>query len=337
MSNRLELYLETLRKHLGRHFEPSRLDEVIAEMRSHVTLSARDAERELGLEADEAVRSALLALGPVETVAEDLVRQHRGGTSKSVWQVARLPIALYTIPFLLLTLNALATGIPGVYDQPILGRIIGLMPTLALIAFAAAVWRSRRWLVMPMFAATLGCYLLGTLGWSIPGYRQVISRNEVKAVSIRSMDDRLAEVDRQLRMVEMGAKGYLENREAFRLPGSNWFYVPEPMMMAHRVPVAFLPMTVTLSSRMSTTLSERPWNSDLAENWTQYGAAMRDQLVEQRLSITNEQKPTVGIIWSVSAFIVGSQIAVLGLTNLAVLAASNRRRRRRVRRDPHLA
>jgi hypothetical protein len=173
--------------------------------------------------------------------------------------------------------------------------------------------------------------------WSIPGYRQVISRNETTAVRIDYKGDRLAEIDSQLRMVEMGAKGYLENREAFQQPGSKWFYVPEPTLFAHRVPVAFLPMTITLSSRMSTTLTPRPWSADLAKNWTQYGTQLRDHLVEQRLYLTTKEEPTTGIIWSMSAFIIGSQVAVLGLTNLAVLAASNRRRRRRVRRDPHLA
>ncbi|MGV3618182.1 MAG: permease prefix domain 1-containing protein [Fimbriimonas sp.] len=97
MNQRLDAYLSDLEGKLRSQIDDARRDEIIAELRFHLTMSARDAQAELEMEPDEATKAALRALGSVENVAEDLVRQHRGGTAQSEWHVARFQVLLYVL------------------------------------------------------------------------------------------------------------------------------------------------------------------------------------------------------------------------------------------------
>jgi hypothetical protein len=341
MSKRLESYLEDLRGRLVRHFEAKRLDEVIAEMRSHVTYSARDAQTELGMESDEAVRSALAALGPVGTVAEDLVRQHRGGTAKSDWQVARVPIALYVLMTFILPMITLTFGLYSFTSFSLLGRLHALLPTTVLLAFVVAVWRSRRWLVKPMLFGIVGCMAVSLTLPLIPGYNEMLSRRI--GVDPQSAQKRLAEIDREFKLVELGAKGYLENRELFRgslssFDGTPLYLYPEQGENVWSVPLAFLPFNTTIRTEKTIHLSDGAWNPKRAQNWSQFGSAYRDERLRREQAELQVGKVDGHFPHSmVTLYVYGSQIGMLFLANLAVLAASNRRRRKRVRRDPHLA
>lgn len=342
MSNRLESYLEDLRGRLVRHFEPKRLDEVIAEMRSHVTYSARDAQAELGMEADEAMRSALAALGPVETVAEDLVHQHRGGTTKSEWQVVKVPLILYVISSFVLPTLFLVFGLFPVYQFTIPGKLMAYMPTVVLLTFMIAIWRSRRWLVKPMVLGILGCYVAASALPLIPGYAETVSKQF--GVDPNYQQKRLAQIDQELRMVELGAKGYLESRDAFQAPdssarlGSQRYFFPERIANTWMVPVGLLPFHMPIPSTPIVRLNDDVWNPKHADKWTQHGAAYREEwLWKERSELLAGRLEGFYPGWRMGLYIYGSQVATLALANVAVLAASNRRRRRRARRDPHLA
>lgn len=341
MSKRLESYLEDLRGRLVRHFEPKRLDEVIAEMRSHVTYSARDAQTELGMESDEAMRSALVALGPVDTVAEDLVRQHRGGTAKSDWQVARLPLALYVLMAFVLPTIALTFGLYSFYSFSLIGRIHAFLPTAVLIAFIVSVWRSRRWLIKPMLFGVLGCLAANSTLPFLPGYTEMVSRR--MGVDSQYVQKRLGQIDEELRMVDLGAAGYLETREKFRYPASPLdgpprYYYPERCENAWSVPLAFLPFNVTIRTEQTVALTDDVWDPKRATNWAQLGQAYRnDRLLREREQLNLGKVDGHFPHSMVMLYGYCSQVGMLFLANVAVLAASNRRRRKRARRDPHLA
>lgn len=336
MSNRLESYLEDLRGRLVRHFEPKRLDEVIAEMRSHVTYSARDAQRELDLEPDEAVRGALVALGPVEAVAEDLVRQHRGGTAKSEWQVIRGPLTWFVLAFLFAPHLFLLSGWRFLGPWALGGAALTFLPLVALVSFAAAVWRSRRWLVKPMAVGFLAIQLTSLFLYSTPGYQRLVQRRIGGTSAERAVV--ASEYEQKVKMAELGAKGYLESPDLFRsVMRSDMYYYPEVTEIRHPVVVPFLPLAIPLRIATTVSLSEGPWNPQRAEAWAQYGAAIRTKMVEEKAAFQEGRGVSYRLGGWYFPLQMAAHVGVLGLVNLAVLSASDRRRRRRARRDPHLA
>src|SRR5690349_11587676 len=108
MSERIDSYLAEIDRRLKRQMPEKLRLERIAEMRGHPHLSVRDLVKH-GVAADDAEVESLTNLGSPRTVAEDLIRQHRGYSRRSAWTLALFPI--------LLTLSAqvfLFVYLPGV-------------------------------------------------------------------------------------------------------------------------------------------------------------------------------------------------------------------------------
>lgn len=337
MNERFDGYFEDLNVRLAPHFELNKRKEVIAELRSHATYGARDAQEELGLNLEEATRSALRSLGPVETVAEDLVRQHRGGTVKSPWRLLRFVIALYVLQAVILPILELVTK--GRLSNPFstIGQITAWLPTMMLFAFGFAVWRSRRWLVKPMTTMIAAAWVLGTVLSMTPPYRAMVVRAYQMPPQVQAI--RLKEIDSMLQMTELGAKGYLESPEKFAADkNGGLYYAPELVATNALVRLPYMPVAVPVRQGDVVGLRPQTWQRERAEQWNRYGAEARERLLTDRHAVLAGYAgvATIGGITTIAATFVG-QVGILFLVNFGVLAASNRRRRRRINRDPHLA
>lgn len=336
MNERFDEYFDDLNVRLAPHFELNRRKEVLAELRSHVTYSARDAQEELGLTLEEATKSALRAIGPVESVAEDLVRQHRGGTAKSVWRVLRVPLALYVFHSVIFPVIDIAMR--GRLSSPssVTGQLYVWLPTTILIAFGIAVWKSRRWLIKPMAMIVAAAYFFGMIWTMTPAYRAMVNYGygnpQYQAAHLKLLDA-------QLEMVNLGGNGYLTAREKFKSSeGGGLFFYPEkvPANAQYRLP--FAPISVPIASAPVVRLLSGTWDPGRAENWNRYGAEVRGDLLETRQTVLQGAERVLIIGgWGHILVTLGIQMGAFSLINLGVLAASNRRRRRRIRRDPHLA
>jgi hypothetical protein len=327
MSSRLQAYLDDLNGRLAPHLDDARRAEVLAELRSHLTLSARDAEAELDMTPDEAARAALRALGPVATVAEDLVRQHRGGTARSAWRVALPTLALYVLGYgispLCVALN------PG---SPLATLPLLLVPPLCLVVFMVAVWRSRRWLIPVVAAGIAATSVVTSLVTATPAYRAAAAHTVGGVEGMRQAI--LRDIDGNLALAELGAEGYVNQPQKFLRHGQ--YAVPRWNVVSQRMLVPFLPILVPIASKRTVYLVWEPWSTEGAELWRQNGVALRAQLQADRAQV-GDLEPTLETAVPPLAGRLILHSAVLGLVNVAVLSASNRRRRSRIRRDPHLA
>ncbi|MEZ0324488.1 MAG: hypothetical protein ACAH95_01160, partial [Fimbriimonas sp.] len=130
--------------------------EILRELRSHLWMSRQGAIVELELPTEEADRAAVGSLGSLELLAEDLIRRESGEETKSQWKLALVPGVLLLI--------AHASPFVSLLSRAYLPSAIVLCEWLTLIAFVAAVVRSRRWLIAPMAAWLLAATLLLGIG-----------------------------------------------------------------------------------------------------------------------------------------------------------------------------
>ncbi|MCB8932694.1 MAG: hypothetical protein M9921_10275 [Fimbriimonadaceae bacterium] len=142
MSSRSEAYLAELDRRLARRVAEPRRGELIAELRSHLHLHANDTGSE---------SEALQPLGPVELVAEDLIRSESGLDVRSPWRLAALPLVLLVLSS---TIPLFMAWVLHFESLPYTTVQIG-SEYVILAAFAWCVWRSRRWLLLPVIVALL--------------------------------------------------------------------------------------------------------------------------------------------------------------------------------------
>jgi hypothetical protein len=190
-------YLGQLEQQLTKRISDEFASRCFRELEGHL-LAARAAYEELGENATEAERRAILDLGPVRLVARDLARQYRDTGRQDE---PALGMALLFGLFLSYGFVSFALAY-GFYSFAVLSA----MPSVMLCCSAAIVgaigwrtWKTRRWLVRPL------------LGW-ISG--AVIA---VLAVSLFA-DIRRAETSRasgeQARMIRESENALLRDRAA---------------------------------------------------------------------------------------------------------------------------
>jgi hypothetical protein len=149
LTNLIENYLEDLDRALGNRVPDAVRLNRVAEMRGHLHLSVRDLMAN-GHSEDDAIEKAVRQLGSARDVAYQFIRQHRGPSRRSAWT-----LSIWAFGFVLLA-NALGfflRSVPSLYIQWDLVRDCSWVPMFAL--FGWFVWRSRRWLVLPVSAFTL--------------------------------------------------------------------------------------------------------------------------------------------------------------------------------------
>jgi len=279
MSERIETYLAELDRRLAIRVPEKRRSELIAELRSHLHLRAKDAGE------DEA--QTLEALGPLALVAEDLIRSESGVDVRSPWRLAALPLGLlvlhWAIPWVLMAFAH------RWYDVQVTLEVV------VLVAFAWAVWRSKRWLALPIAAMLLlvNAYGFVSTDWQAPFW---------SAGEQLTMARRVLTGDIEAARANGSDVGYLapsvgEQRIALNLP----------FTFGNSVNIATWPMLAPVPSRHE---AQQRWESDGAA----YLAA------------------TEGVNWGQRATLVhlaflGWQIGVFALLNALILRLDARRRR----------
>ena len=143
----VEAYLADLRAALGDRLPPSIHEARLREARSHLIASAQDVGE----------AEAVTRYGRARVVANDLVRAHRGYDARSPWAlswgVGLGVAAAFLLPFLLVR----TTSSFGPWQL----QAMVWLPFLAVVAFAARCFQTRRWLAVPVVAwAALGMALV---------------------------------------------------------------------------------------------------------------------------------------------------------------------------------
>lgn len=190
MSDRIEAYLSELDRRLTRRVPEPRRSELIAELRSHLHLQAKDVGEE----------AALVAMGPIALLAGDLIRSESGVDVKSVWKLAAVPL----IWFLLYLLVPLAPLL-GLGNQRLFVLYDWYVPfsQVGLAVFAWAVWRSKRWLAVPL-GALFALFIVSGIAVEASRVNQP-TQAEIIAKKVLAGDLSTARVDG-------GARGYLAPR-----------------------------------------------------------------------------------------------------------------------------
>lgn len=191
MSERIEAYLSELDRRLVRRVPEPRRSELVAELRSHLHLQAKDTD-ELG---------ALTVMGPVRLVAEDLIRSESGVDTRSVWKLAAVPL----VWFLLYLLMPLVAPFLGLGNQSLFAVYEFSVPfsQVGIAVFGLAVWRSKRWLVVPM-GALFALFIVSSIG--------VIASRVNQPTPAEIMGQKVLAGDLTAAKVDGGARGYLAPR-----------------------------------------------------------------------------------------------------------------------------
>ncbi|MGV3618183.1 MAG: hypothetical protein ACO1SV_22885 [Fimbriimonas sp.] len=185
-------------------------------------------------------------------------------------------------------------------------------------------------------AVTIAVGTLAMMGLMLSPIQRILKPSSV-AIREQWRQNRLKEIDGEIRMVQAGAEGYQRRDPVLKRNGA--FYHPQGMMNRLHIQAPFVPTLVHYASVESMTLVPGEWSRHNVHLWRDNGPELMGNLRRER-AVLSSGGPLMGdeSRWmaaiGVSALL---QIGMLGFVNLAVLAASNRCRRRRSRRDPHLA
>lgn len=323
---RFEEYLGEVDKRMAGRVDEFKREELIAELRSHLALSLRAGEEESGMERPEAVRASLRGLGAPEIVAEDLIRQVTGRSSKSSWRLARWPMGLDLLAYF--ALPAVLLCLPLVYRDPSLLAISGWLGLVSLIWFCRAVHVSRRWLIKPMATAILGGFVAYYAICFSPQYQSLQREAMSKVGAAPDKSEQLAELEAKLKLAQLGAPGLRSNPALF-LRGQEGYAAPMWVDSSMSYEAPYSPATVQLSTERILTLGRVRTLQEAEHAWKLDGEKWRSQLLQEREQIL---RPTAGPLdWQMLTYIClfpVSRLSVLCLANWGLLALSGRMRRR---------
>jgi hypothetical protein len=322
-----DAYQSRLRELLLRKLPESRTDELVREFASHLSMSTQ-AKSAAGLAETEAERQAVAELGSVEVLVEDLIRRESGIDTKSVWKIASWSIVSFAV-------YGLGSWVYALRIQPYDPLPTELMGYAVLLIFGTAVWRSRRWLLLPMAVAAVICPIMVTFMLLMQPMR--VWAGESRQATLDGFDRQIARQRDDLRKGEAALRG---NLAAVR--EGTQYRIPTETETISSLRLPFLPFSIPLPSTPqytwltsdSKTRAETAWKKD----GSGYVAHLREELAQatetrdriasgnDRATLADVSKHSLGFI-AVGAV---SVIAVFAVINGSILWLASRRRRKRM-------
>ncbi|AIE84710.1 hypothetical protein [Fimbriimonas ginsengisoli] len=335
MNERFEAYLGAVDRQMAGQVDAERRAEVLAELRSHLVLSHRAAEEELGIPETEATRLALRGLGAAQNVAEDLVRHLTGETSRPIWRVAALTITLDAIAHILLPL--ILPLIPAHYHG-LFGTTEMLWSSIAVLA--AFIWsaiRSRRWLIRPVaISMGLGALLMFLVAL-VPAYQSGVEGAMKRAGIDVSKETALKQFDHDLALAAAGSEGFRRNPAAYYDPNFKGYMAPQWVKVTTGMQFPYLPFIVDIPSSPSLVYSPNRTVEGAAHDWVANGAAYVASLRRMRQAVLSGGDSSVLTFAGQTLSMFLLRVVPLAIVNGVILALFKRQRRRRIARDPFLA
>ncbi len=333
MTERFELYLADVSRRLHR-IDENRRTEIVAELRAHLILSQRSGIDELGMSEEESARAALRSLGATRNVAEDLVRQETGTSTRSSWRLVRWAILAdlaFTWSVLLISLS------PGSYLGPSSLAVVALLMPLAPAIFAVAVNRSRRWLLFPMAASVLLSGLLCAVVGSSSWYAGRVAAATASLGPDHTHEAWLRRLDRELALAKSGAEGLSRDPNPYRY--LNGYRAPKWVESESRFVLAYIPVSLPGPTTRQLQDMPVPTVAEAARLWRTHGREWVAQLERQRADGLRpaSEWPRLGDFLRMMLLDASLRIVQLAAVNGLILAWFKRRRHRLTRRDPHLA
>lgn len=347
MSDLTKAYLAQIERLLEKHIPEPRRSEMLAELRSHLHLAAKDF-LELGVSQEDAWHDAIRNLGSAQVVAGDLIRQYRGYDRRPAWQLALLPVTA----LLIVTLGTIS--LPLLWWTRISQHFVLMDGGLIVLGcFAFAVWRSRRWLVGPvlLISAALGflpliCSAFNTSFWTVGGIEQPISRSSLTFHRL-NQKSRLERLQQDLFYARLAMDSARSGTQMPRRFGH--FPVPGAVRVqtVGWMPGAVLPASINRGTFYALTGSDYLTEGAVADIWRSEGAStvqsLKTQIAETKRAVDDPSlvgyRATAYFLTSalLSLATLAIHAGVLWGVNWLVLFLSIAWRNRLNRKDPFLA
>jgi hypothetical protein len=312
-----------LKKRVGKEARVKMVDEIHA----HLLMSKRDLIAS-GTSPEEAEKLALEHFGNPTLVAADLIRQHTGVNTKSVWKLAKLPMALFLLTFCFgIVMNFSMTMVPTWF------QIYRACMILCLLGFAFAVLKSRRWLLMPMVWLLLGCRLVsiplaawrqsgmpGAMTSSI-GRQAVLASNEK---SLKEMEDELGYAQRAFAAAQSGKPIPIGAVYFVTHVAGEKRYPLEPQFTKIGMAREIWGFTVSTGTAENTTLVPAANNMDAIADWKLNGQKAIETIHENvaQFRELNAERVHPNVALAALRLFFGSTLVLFG-TNILVLAIVN--------------
>jgi len=316
MNEPLELYIKQLDEKLMQSVSATRRAELIAEIRTHLEMSAKDVPTE----------EALQRFGTAAQVADDLVYQERGYRSKPAWRLAAVPAVLYFASFCLLPLLLMATGLMWYLHSYVWIWIY--VPLLVLITFTVSAYRSRRWILGPMVAVVAISFVLTVAIQTIPSYRHQVDRQITYPASVvAELKGQRTEAIHDLELANLGYSGFQSDPSRFRV--GNQYKAPTVTFVQSVGPAPFLPFNIRRPAEPVPTMGKYATKQEAALQWQEAGAALAASL--KRVLAANGHptffQRTPFQLWNFVALPMVERLVVLALVNALILAWFAKRKR----------
>jgi len=267
MLSPIDAYLGRLSNRLGRKLSKGEAAEHVLEIGAHLREGCEHLAQ-LGQSKLEAEVEALRRLGSDRLVAENLLREHSGVLSLSVWRLAWLPALL------LLSADFLPRLLIGRL-RPELFNLWIFAPWIGAILFVIACWRSRRLIVVPLVAATflasVGAVVLFTFGPSGVTESSALERHQEIAHFDQAIR-RLKDLVDQVRLISPNAP----LPPAFTMKGGYW--APSESLVVNLRSSSLNPIAV--ETGRTRTIDLKPVASEAVAKrlWREHGAAFSARL-----------------------------------------------------------